>query len=120
MYHKDRPIRGVKMTNKFHLNTRFENGGFDATPWFMSITEPANTGVTVTVQHRSEVEKEQYAPDHCDWLIQFETDHTVTETMRLWVSDKALRKLTDSAMTELWERPVPAAAGDKMYQTFDE
>lgn len=41
------------MKNKFHLNTRFENGGFDAEPWFMAITEPADTGVTVTVQHRS-------------------------------------------------------------------
>ena len=120
MYHKNRPIRGVKMKNKFHLNTRFENGGFDAEPWFMAITEPADTGVTVTVQHRSEVEAHQYAPSHCDWLVQIDTDHAMSETMKLWLTDKALRKLTDAAVTELWERPVPAAAGDELYQTFDE
>ena len=95
------------MTNKFRLNTRFENGGFDAEPWFMAITEPENIGVTVTVQHRSEVEQEQYAPSHCDWLVQIDTDNTMSETMKLWLTDKALRKLTDAAVTELWEDQCP-------------
>ena len=89
------------MTNKFHLNTRFENGGFDAEPWFMAITEPENIGVTVTVQHRSEVEAHQYAPSHCDWLVQIDTDNTMSETnmlirnnfIELYSSDPNLQKL---------------------------
>jgi hypothetical protein len=108
------------MTNQFHLNTRFENGGFDANPWYVSVTEPADSGITVTVQHRSEVEKEQYAPLHCDWLIQLDTDHSITETMKLWLTDKALRKLTDAAVIQLWDTPVSAPAGDAAYETFDE
>jgi len=108
------------MTNQFHLNTRFENGGFDATPWYLAVTEPADSGITVTVQHRSEVEQEQYAPSHCDWLVQLDTDHAMTETMKLWLTDKALRKLTDAAATQLWEAPVPAVAGESAYETFDE
>ncbi len=116
----NRPIRGVKMTNQFHLNTRFENGGFDANPWYLAVTEPADSGITVTVQHRSEVEQTQYAPSHCDWLVQLDTDHSITETMKLWLTDTALRKLTDAAATQLWETPVAAAAGESAYETFDE
>ena len=108
------------MTNQFHLNTRFENGGFDANPWYLAVTEPADSGITVTVQHRSEVEAHQYAPSHCDWLVQLDTDHAMTETMKLWLTDKALRKLTDAAATQLGEAPVPAVAGESAYETFDE
>ncbi len=121
LYHNNRPIRGVKMNKTFHVNTRFENGGFDAEPWFVAVTQPADTGITVTVQHRSEIEKNEYVPEHCDWLIQLDTDHSVVETMKFWVTDTAFRKITDAAVTELWERPVPiAAAGDSFYETFDE
>tara|TARA_B100001996_G_scaffold351499_1_gene311569 strand:- start:7697 stop:8026 length:330 start_codon:yes stop_codon:yes gene_type:complete len=109
------------MNKTFHVNTRFENGGFDAEPWFVAVTQPADTGITVTVQHRSEIEKNEYVPAHCDWLIQLDTDHSVVETMKFWVTDTAFRKITDAAVTELWERPVPiAAAGDSFYETFDE
>ena len=120
MYHNGKDPRGVTMNKTFHANARFENGGFDANPWFLAITEPADTGINVTVKHRAEIEKNEYVPDHCDWLIQIDTDHSVVETMKLWVTDSTLRKLTDAAVTELWERPVSAAAGDEMYQTFDE
>ena len=108
------------MSDKFHLNTRFENGGFDAESWYLAVTEPEDTGMTVVVRHRSEVEEHQYAPSHCEWLIQFDTDHSVTETMKLWLTDTALRKLTDAAATQLWETPVSAAAGESAYETFDE
>ena len=107
------------MTNKFRLNTRFENGGFDAEPWFMAITEQRTSGH----RHRPTPFRsgaKQYAPSHCDWLVQIDTDNTMSETMKLWLTDKISRKLTDAAVTELWERPVPAAAGDELYQTFDE
>ena len=116
----NRPKGGSTMSDKFHLNSRFENGGFDAEAWYLAVTEPEDTGMTVAVRHRSEVETEQYAPSHCEWLVQFDTDHSVTETMKLWLTDSALRALTDAAAVKLWEAPVSAAAGEAAYETFDE